>query len=398
MTLAVKAKEQYLIGNYPAALDTFRDVQGQIQRHIQALEQELSHGDPATLAEVERAYEEWNRCVELLQEEFGMVQQIQAAGLAFKVPPGAQASGGQGLHTSSASSSVGGLGLSDAQLQAQHLAQQQATDIRDPDVWPPPTPQDPSAAASSAPYSRPAANKRQSSVGGNSSSNAQWGAASGASSAAASAAARPAPSMRTPMKPPQSAADDDAASASASGSGPLSNRLPSWASGGAGAAAGGAKAAPISVNKPRVSRTPFESAPRANPVAASSAAAAAAASSAAAASAAAAAASSAAKVPKERKPPIPTGGRKTTLKAAGGAAKKAGSGNGSSKDDSVAAPATNEDGTPARVKFEAASKDEQEMADMIEREILDKTPNVKMEDIAGLTGVRTTNNNNNNTS
>ena len=342
MTLAVKAKEQYLVGLYSTSLDTFREVQRQISSHISALEHELEHGDPladpagTSRKAVEDAYEEWSKCLGMLQEEFQIVQQLQETGQAFKIAPGAHAG-------EKASGAFAVPGLTDAQLQAQHLAKQAATDIRDPDVWPPPTTEAPV---------RPT-KARQASAGFVPS---QWAAAAPApqpASAARSAMAN----ARTPMKGPVPAAsDDDAAQPS--------NRLPAWAANPAPAPAAASRAA-APVARPRFVRKPSE--PPAGAVAPSAAAA-----------PAAAAPKPKAAVP-ARKPAVPTGGRKSVAPS-----KHKKDDSSSAAAPSSAAPA--EDG--GRVKYEAATKEEQEMAEMIEREILDKRPNVKMDDIAGLAGAK----------
>jgi len=334
MKLIARAKEQYLIGCYTDSLASFAQAQSQIQAYVQSLAHEMEHGAPSDFEQAEKLYSEWQHCLDLLEAEFGAVQQILDQQASFRGAPGEKVT-----------AASPGSDLSDAQLQAQHLAAQQATDIRDPDVWPPPTPQEPSAA--------PGRHvKQRSSMAGQ-----QWGAPSAVQRPPAVASNVP---SRTPMKPPAAMAsvsqggDDDG--------GAPSGRLPSWA---AGKGAAVTVAAPKPAKLIRKASQPPQAIP--SQAAASNAAAAASAE-----PAHVRKASRASVAPTQRKPAVP----KVARAAKEPAAKK-----GSSKEDGGG----DEGGRP---KFEAASKEEQEMADMIEREILDKAPNVKMDDIAGLAGAK----------
>lgn len=316
MTLAVKAKEQYLIGHYAASLDTFREVAAQIGAYSSLLERQMENGDPADFEEAEKQYSQWQEALQMLQEEFAMVKQIQETCDTFTQAPGGRANGSS--HSASSSPFLSSRPMpaqqqqhaADAQLQAQHLAAQAATDIRDPDVWPPPTPIDPPP---------PRVRRTPSAGSGN------WRVPS-----------------RTPSKPPASALSRE--NSQDPDEGASSARLPDWASGRKAAAAPAARPRAVrKVSHPTPSTAPSDPPPR----------------------------RSRSSMAPARKPAVPTVGRKSS--AAASSSKK--------KEETES-----EEG--GRVKYEAATKEEQEMADMIEREILDKTPNVKMSDIAGLAGAK----------
>lgn len=329
MGLAVKAKEQYLIGHYEESLSTFRVVESQISEYTSSLSDEMEAGDPTNFEAAEKIYSEWQRVLALLQEEFALVRQIQETCALFRTLPSAPAALATPVDTPPVHSrqlSGASAPLTDAQLQAQHLAAQAATDVRDPDVWPPPTTEAP-----------PPRRTRVSSYGGGNPS--QWSAP----------AARAPIAARTPMKAPL------ARETSQDGDDQPSARLPDWANRKAAASAAAPAAAPAPRPKAvrKVSAVPVSSASQvaaADPPPRTK---------------------RASMAPGARKPAVPTVGRRPAATARKGAA---------TKEDEPA-----EEG--GRVKFEAPTKEEQEMADMIEREILDKTPNVKMADIAGLAGV-----------
>lgn len=355
MSLAVKAKEQYLIGHYAESIETFRQVEKEIMAYTRILTDVMENGEPSDFEVAEKIYSDWEKTLTLLQEEFQIVRSIQETCNMFKTmnvatttttmsdapcmdaPPTVSASS-PSYASSAAPSAVSRLqpsqsqSQSDADLQAQLLAQQAATDIRDPDVWPPPT--------TEAPVRR----TRVSSVGG------AW-----------PNRHREAPA-RTPMKAPQPALSRDNSQEEESQQ--SSARLPDWAN--KKSSASSVSAAPVRSAAPKVARK------ISNPPPASSS------------SSSSAKDSSISAPPKRglaaaapaRKPAVPTAGRKSVAHARKGSAQTA------AKEEE---PQTEEGGRP---KYEAASKEEQEMADLIEREILDKKPNVKMADIAGLAGVR----------
>jgi len=337
MGLAVRAKEEYLIGNYGRSLDTFRAVSSQITSYTASLTHEMEHGDASNFEQAEKLYSQWQKTLQLLQEEFALVKQIQEACSVFERMPGEQApspyelprniaeavgQAKQAQHQHQHQASLASQSAADAAQQAAHLHAQRAIDVRDPDVWPPPTPVEPQSSA---------VKRRQPSN--------QWN--------------RP---RATPMKPTHLSRDPS--QESGDDSAPVSNRLPAWASRPAHAA----PAAGAPVNKPRVRRNISQPPPNVTAAAAEP-------------TPAPIARKRASMAP--RKPAVPTAGRKKRP----------------TKDSSSASASSNaddgtEDGGEKRVKFEAATKDEQEMADMIEREILDKKPNVKMSDIAGLAGAK----------
>jgi hypothetical protein len=346
MQLIARAKEQYLIGCYTDSLASFARAQAQIEAYVASLAHAMEHGAPSDFEAAEKLYSEWQHCLDLLEAEFGAVQQILNEQASFRGAPGEKV----GLASPPA--------LSDAQLQAQHLAAQQAMDIRDPDVWPPPTPQEPSANAGRH------VKQRSSMAGGG---GGQWNAGAAVVPSRPPPAAANVPS-RTPMKPPQAAISSIAQGADDDGGAP-SGRLPNWAArGGAAPVTVAAAPAPRPVKLVRKASQPPQAI--ASQVSQPSAVAAAAA----AADPPQARRAGRASMAPGRKPAVPKVGRKDSAAAA---SKK-----GGSKDDG------GEESNGGRPKFEAATKEEQEMADMIEREILDKSPNVKMDDIAGLAGAK----------
>lgn len=116
-TVMKMCREYALLGNYSTSLQYFSSVRSTIDTHLQALSQDMmrENQDPNIYKDREDAYRKWTNALQVLEQEFNVVKEMEMQLKIFKDRPG----------------------VDSTSLRPETPPSQEVQ--RDPDVWPPPT-------------------------------------------------------------------------------------------------------------------------------------------------------------------------------------------------------------------------------------------------------------------
>jgi hypothetical protein len=86
-TVMKMCREYALLGNYSTSLQYFSTVRTTIDNHLQALSQDMmrENQDPNIYKEREDAYRKWTNALQVLEQEFNVVKEMDSQLKVFKV-------------------------------------------------------------------------------------------------------------------------------------------------------------------------------------------------------------------------------------------------------------------------------------------------------------------------